>query len=112
MDLLVTMSDLTFQQWFGILELPFLLVCIVYSFKTANKLKGGKFGEGMMYLAWGFLVMAIGHLSMQITSLFGVDIFDYLLGQPFGQIVWFIALMITWGLSAIGFYKIYQASKH
>lgn len=48
------MEQLGFEQWFGILELPFLLVCIVYSFKTARTLKGGVFGQGMVYLAWGF----------------------------------------------------------
>lgn len=45
--------DLGIEQWFGILELPFLLVCIVYSFRTAQTLKGGIFGKGMVYLAWG-----------------------------------------------------------
>ncbi len=112
MYFIMELSDLTFEQWFGILELPFLIVCIVYSFKTAHKLKGGVFGTGMTYLAWGFLVMAIGHLSMQITSTFGIDIFVWSLGQSLGKIVWFIALMITWALSAVGFYKIYDASKN
>lgn len=107
----VSFSELSFEQWFGILELPFLLVCIIYSFKTAKKLKGGVFGTGMIYLAWGFSVMAIGHLSMQVTSIFELDIFDWLLGHPLGRIAWFIALMTTWALSALGFYKIYQASK-
>lgn len=105
------MGSMDFQQWFGILELPFLLVCIVYSFKTAQQLKGGVFGKGMWFLAWGFSIMAVGHLSMQITNIFGVDIFDALLNQPLGKVAWFIALMATWALSALGFYKIYQASK-
>ena len=34
--------DISF--WFGILELPFLFVCVYYSFKTASALKGGIFG--------------------------------------------------------------------
>lgn len=106
------LSALSFEQWFGILELPFLFVCIVYSFKTAQQLKGGVFGTGMMYLAWGFIVMAVGHISMQITSIFGLDIFDVLLDQPLGKIAWFTALMTTWGLSSYGFYKIYKASKN
>ncbi len=112
MSLFFSLTDITFEQWFGILELPFLSVCIFYSFKTAGKLKGGNFGAGMMFLAWGFLVMGIGHLSMQITSIFGLDIFNLLFGKTLGQIIWFVALMTTWCLSAIGFYKIYQASKH
>lgn len=56
--------------------------------------------------------MAVGHLSLQITNFFGVDIFDMLLNQPLGKVAWFIALMTKWGLSAVGFYKIYQASKN
>ena len=97
--------------WFGILELPFLLVCIFYSFKVAGALKGGKFGEGMGYLAWGFLVMAIGHLAMQVNHIWGYDIFRDTFGYLIGNILWFIALIITWGLSAIGFYKIYQVAR-
>ncbi len=105
------MHEIGFTQWFGILELPFLLVCIFYSFKTAQTLKGGVFGTGMTYLAWGFIVMAVGHLSLQLINFFGLDIFDWIFSQPLGKVVWFIALMATWGLSAVGFYKIYQASK-
>lgn len=105
------MHEIGLSQWFGILELPFLIVCIYYSFKTSQTLKGGVFGTGMIYLAWGFLVMAVGHLSLQLINFFGLDIFDYIFSQPIGKMVWFIALMTTWGLSAVGFYKIYHASK-
>lgn len=105
------MHEIGFSQWFGILELPFLLVCIYYSFKTSRTLKGGVFGTGMIYLAWGFLIMAVGHLSLQLINFFGLDIFDWLFSQPLGKVIWFIALMTTWGLSAVGFYKIYHASK-
>ena len=105
------MNSLNFQQWFGILELPFLTVCVVYSFKTSRNLKGGVFGTGMVYLAWGFLVMALGHLSLQITHIFGIDIFELLLSHSWGKIAWFGALITTWALSAIGFYKIHEASK-
>ncbi len=97
--------------WFGILELPFLLVCIYYSFKTAVALKGGVFGVGMNYLAWGFLVMAVGHFAMQINHIWGYDIFRDTFGYTIGNIMWFTALIITWGLSAFGFYKIYNTSK-
>lgn len=101
--------DLVF--WFGLLELPFLAVCVYYSFKTAAALKGGIFGKGMLFLAWGFLVMAIGHLAMQIHHIFGVDIFRDYFGLTIGSILWFVALIVTWGLSAFGFYQIYKVSK-
>ena len=86
------------------LELPFLLISVVFSFLTARQLRGGKFGKGMMYLAWGFLVMAVGHLHMQIEHHYGYNIFKELLGETSGQIAWFVALIVTWVLSAMGFY--------
>lgn len=97
--------------WFGILELPFLFLCVYYSFRTAAALKGGIFGQGMNYLAWGFLVMAVGHIAMQIQHIFHYDVFRDTLGYFMGNLAWFIALIITWGLSAIGFYRIYKVSK-
>lgn len=104
-------SGLDMTKIFGLLELPFLLVCVFYSFRTAGALKGGIFGKGMTYLAWGFLVMAVGHLAMQVHHIFGFDIFTDTLGEIGGNIAWFVALIITWGLSAFGFYKIYKVSK-
>ncbi len=100
-----------FDFWFGLLELPFLALCIVYAFLTAQALKGGIFGKGMSLMAWGFLVMAIGHLHMQIDHLFGFNIFKTLLGEMVGQLFWVIALIITWGLSGYGFYLLYKAAR-
>lgn len=96
---------------FGLLELPFLIIAIFFSFLTAKNLKGGKFGAGMRLLAWGFLVMAIGHLHMQIDHLFSYNLFNELMGAMVGKYAWYAALILTWGLSAFGFYKIYKASK-
>ena len=101
----------TQAEIFGLLELPFLLIAIFFSFLTAKNLKGGKFGSGMRLLAWGFLVMAVGHLHMQIDHLFGYNLFNELMGATIGRYAWFAALILTWGLSAFGFYKIYKASK-
>ncbi|WP_298517998.1 hypothetical protein [uncultured Kordia sp.] len=103
----------TFSQGelFGLLELPFLIIALVFCFLTAKRLRGGKFGRGMNLIAWGFLVMAIGHLHMQVDHLYGYNLFNELLGHAIGKIVWFTALIATWGLSALGFYKIYKASK-
>jgi hypothetical protein len=99
------------SEVFGLLEFPFLLLCIYFAFKTASSMKGGIFGKGMILLAWGFLVMAIGHLHMQVDHYFGVNIFNNALGESLGSVVWFIALFVTWTLSGLGFYKIYRASK-
>lgn len=100
-----------FNLWFGLLEIPFLLFVIVLSFIVANSLKGGKFGAGMSLLAWGFLVMAIGHIHMQIEHITGVNLFNSTFGDIGGKIAWFTALIITWGLTAWGFIKIYKASR-
>ena len=97
--------------WFGIMELPFLFIAVFFAFLTAHALKGGRFGKGMTYMAWGFLVMAVGHLHMQIEHYYGINIFKSVLGQISGSIAWFIALIVTWGLSGMGFYSIYKASR-
>jgi len=99
------------SYWFGVMELPFLFISVFFAFLTAYALKGGKFGKGMTYMAWGFLVMAIGHLHMQIEHYYGFNLFKSLLGQISGSIAWFAALIVTWGLSGLGFYSIYKASK-
>ncbi len=103
--------ELGLDFWFGLLELPFLVVCVVYAFLTSNQMKDGKFGSGMNLLAWGFIVMAIGHMHMQIDHFFGVNIFNNIFGDSLGSIIWVTALIVTWTLSAIGFVRIYRASK-
>lgn len=108
------MKTLDFTQmntWFGLVELPFLFICMYYAFKTATSLKGGIFGKGMSLMAWGFLVMGIGHLHMQIEHFMGINIFNHLLGETLGSITWFLALVTTWVLSGWGFYSIYNVSK-
>lgn len=97
--------------WFAVMELPFLFISVIFAFLTAYALKGGKFGKGMSFMAWGFLVMAVGHLHMQIEHYYGINIFKSLLGQFSGSIAWFAALIVTWALSGLGFYSIYKASK-
>jgi hypothetical protein len=99
------------SYWFGIMELPFLFIAVLFAFLTAYALRGGRFGKGMTYMAWGFLVMAVGHLHMQIEHYYGINLFKTILGQISGSIAWFIALIVTWGLSGMGFYSIYKASK-
>lgn len=99
------------QQIFGLLEMPFLAIALIFSFLTATQLKGGKFGSGMTFLAWGFVVMALGHLHMQISHIFDYNIFQTIFGKSIGNYIWYVALILTWALSAFGFYKIYKACK-
>lgn len=106
MDLSFTMTTIV-----GLLELPFLFLCVYFAFRTARALKGGIFGTGMMLIAAGFLVMAVGHVHMQIIQFTGVDLFATLFGNLGGSVAWVIALVVTWGLSGVGFYKIYNVSR-
>ena len=98
-------------NWTGIIELPFLLVSVFFAFATAAKLKDGKVGKGMRLLAWGFLVMAVGHLHMQVEQFTGINLFAKLLGKSLGSLAWSLALLTTWGLSALGWYNIFDASR-
>lgn len=95
----------------GLLELPFLFLCVYLAFLTARALKGGIFGTGMMLVASGFLVMAVGHVHMQVIKFTGVDLFNMLFGNFGGSVAWVVALVLTWGLSGVGFYKIYNVSR-
>lgn len=104
-------QELGLDFWFSLLEIPFLVLCVIYAFLTAGQMKGGKFGSGMNLLAWGFIVMAIGHMHMQIDHFFGMNIFNNLLGETMGSVIWVVALIVTWTLSALGFIRIYKASK-
>lgn len=100
------------QRWFSIFEVPGLLMAVVLAFLTANALKGGRFGSGMAFIAWGLLVMAVGHLHMQLEHQFGMDLFTRLLGASGGALAWVVALLVTWVLTGIGFFKLYRASTH
>jgi hypothetical protein len=95
----------------GLMELPFLMISIFFAFATANALKGGTFGNGMNLIAWGFVVMAIGHLHMQAEHLYGFHLFKYLFGESIGSLAWYLALVVTWGFSGLGFYSMLKASK-
>jgi hypothetical protein len=97
--------------WSGAMELPFLLISVFFAFATAHALRGGKFGKGMNLLAWGFVVMALGHIHMQIEHFYGVNLFKNIFGEIGGTFVWFVALIVTWGFSGLGFYSILKASK-
>ncbi len=95
----------------AVLELPFLIATVVFAFLVAAKLKGGVFGKGMSMIAWGALVMAIGHAHMQLEMFTGINLFKFLFGEVIGSIAWGVALLITWALTSIGFYSISKAAK-
>ena len=99
-----------FTTFFAFAELPFLIIALIFGFITARKLRGGIFGKGMNLIAWGFLVMAVGHLHMFIDKMFGFNLFNSLLGETGGTLAWILALMVTWGLSGLGFWSMYKAS--
>ena len=108
----MAMTASSFSYWFGVMEFPFLFISVFFAFSTSRALRGGRFGKGMNLLAWGFLVMAIGHLHMQVDHFYNFNLFNALLGRLYGSIAWFFALVLTWGLSGLGFYSIYKASKN
>lgn len=109
-DVGMVMHESSGEVRFGLFELPFLAIAVYFAFLVAANLKGGAFGRGMQFLAWGFVVMAIGHLHMQIERYMDINLFDMLFGQRWGDVLWIAALMGTWALSAYGFRLIYRAT--
>lgn len=97
-------------DWLALVELPVLATAVVFGFLTAGALRGGRLGTGMILIAWGFLVMAVGHLHMQMQAVFGFDLFHALFGSAGGHGVWVAVLVVTWSLTATGFYRLYRAS--
>jgi len=83
------------EYWLGIMGLPFMLLSVFFASATANKMKNCKFGKGMKFRAWGFLVMATGHAHMQSEAFSGINLFGWLLGAKAGQVTWLIALLCT-----------------
>lgn len=105
------MNPDTIFHYTAVLELPFLIATVIFAFLVAGNLKGGEFSKGMILIAYGALVMAIGHIHMQWEMFTGVNLFQSLLGNALGSFVWGAALLTTWALTTFGFYSIYQASK-
>lgn len=81
---------LNISNWFRIIEIPFLLIAVIFGFLTASALKGGIFGRGMSLAAWGFLVMAVGHLHMQVEHFFHLNLFAKIFDNVMGGLVWAI----------------------
>lgn len=95
---------------YALVELPALVLAVIFGFLTARALRGGRLGRGMALIAWGFLVMAVGHLHMQGEVLFGFNLFEALLGHDVGEAIWILALLVTWTLTGLGFFRLYRAS--
>lgn len=101
----------TFATFFGVMELPFLFITVFFAFRTAQVLEGGVFGKGMRLMAWGFLVMSIGHLNMQLVRFTGTNILNDLIGVAAASTIWAGLLIGTWALTGYGLYSIYRAGK-
>jgi len=97
-------------HWFGIIELPFMLLSVFLAFAAAHRLKHGVFGKGAKVLTWAFTVMTTSHFHMQVENFVGINIVGEILGETAGVIFWSIALFLTWGLFSLGIYQIYIAS--
>ena len=106
------LSTFRFEQWFGIVELIFLATCIYYAFKTANRLKGGVFGSGMIHIAWGFVILGVGHLISQLAYIFEADLMALILKQQQGLITELLIFVFAWGVIILGFMKIFQATRN
>jgi hypothetical protein len=102
---------LDFPVLLSLLELPFLAIALLYSWRTASAMQGGIFGRGMGFIAAGLLVMAIGHLLMFVHTAFGTDLLYALFGSSLGSVLWVIALITSWALTGTGFHSIYKASR-
>ena len=57
------------NTWFAVLEMPFLLVAIIYGLLIARTVRSSLIGRGMTFIALGSLVMAIGHILMIVNGL-------------------------------------------
>jgi hypothetical protein len=95
----------------SLLEIPFLLLAIVYALRTAKALQGGVFGRGMALMAGGLLVMAIGHFLMIADMAFHINLLGAIFGFTLGGILWVVALLGSWALMGTGFHSINKASK-
>ena len=73
------------SYWFGVMELPFLFIAVLFAFLTAHALKGG-FGKGMTFMAWGFWYGGRS-IAYADRTLYGVNIFKHLVNErPSGSL--------------------------
>src|SRR5437667_5791382 len=96
------------NTWFAVLEMPFLLVAIIFGFLIAKSVRSSLIGRGMIFIALGFLVMAIGHIILMADQLLKENILVEFLGQAGGAWAWLMALCTSWLFYGLGFVEIYK----
>src|SRR5256885_12997486 len=94
--------------WFTVLELPFLLVAIIFGFLIARTVRSSKIGRGMTFIALGSLVMAIGRIIMIVNGLVKEQILSVIMGEVGGAWAWLVALCTSWLFYGLGFIDIYK----
>ncbi len=102
---------------FQLLEIPILFLTVLFAVVAAISLQSKekvidkkKISKGMLALAIGYIIMGVGHLVMQTNRLMNTNVFNSLFGDTGGTFAWYIALILTWSSSCIGFYWIIQSS--
>jgi hypothetical protein len=96
------------NTWFALLEMPFLLVAIIFGFLIAKSVRSSLIGRGMTFIALGSLVMAIGHIIMMADQFLKENILVGFLGQVGGAWAWVAALCTSWLFYGLGFFEIYK----
>ena len=96
------------STWFAVLEMPFLLVAIIYGLLIARTVRSSLIGRGMTFIALGSLVMAIGHILMIVNGLAKEQILSVILGDVGGAWAWLAALCTSWLFYGLGFIEVYK----
>src|SRR3989475_4498457 len=96
------------NTWFAALEMPFLLLAIIFGFLIARAVRSSLIGRGMIFIALGSLVMAIGHIIMIVNGLVKEQILSVILGDVGGAWAWLVALCTSWLFFGLGFVEIYK----
>src|SRR5256884_9637629 len=91
------------NTWFVVLEMPFLLVAIIFGFLIARAVRSSKIGRGITFIALGSLVMAIGHIIMIVNGLVKEQILSVILGDVGGAWAWLAAVWMSWVFYGLGF---------
>ena len=108
---LVSWQDWGISTWLGFIEFPFLFASIFYSFKTADAFRGSKLGDGAHLLAYGFIIMTLSQVNLQLRTFFELDMLAWIFSPNVSGIVWFLGLIAMWALFAMGVFRIYQSHK-
>src|SRR5207249_206863 len=93
------------NTWFAVLEMPFLLVAIIFGFLIAKTVRSSLIGRGMTFIALGSLVMAIGHIILMADQLLKENILVFFLGQAGGPWAWLTALCTSRLFYGLGLFE-------